>query len=210
MTFYLKAVDIISSQLFLVLTSTGESSNPWERGALQAGAPHQPKHCGCSIIPRCWYVMIRYRPWPYLIWSYLILSSFSWSYVWMSQSFYIDRIYHILLNLLILISHNCPSIPPSNRSSPYHPFPFIGADVSITFRNWILHVNNKFSSLVPPGNLIPYEYAIALLENAVDNGVELRIRRSVTSIDTDTVREWIHTWMIYMYMCMYMYLNIYV
>jgi glycerol-3-phosphate dehydrogenase len=26
------------------------------------------------------------------------------------------------------------------------------------------------------GNLIPYEYAIALAENAVDNGVELRIR----------------------------------
>lgn len=33
------------------------------------------------------------------------------------------------------------------------------------------------------GNLIPYEYAIALLENAVDNGVELRIRREVISID---------------------------
>jgi glycerol-3-phosphate dehydrogenase len=33
------------------------------------------------------------------------------------------------------------------------------------------------------GNLIPYEYAIAMAENAVDNGVELRIRRMVTSID---------------------------
>jgi len=34
------------------------------------------------------------------------------------------------------------------------------------------------------GNLIPYEYAIALAENAVDNGVELRIRRAVISIET--------------------------
>lgn len=32
------------------------------------------------------------------------------------------------------------------------------------------------------GNLIPYEYAIALAENAVDNGVELRVRREVTAI----------------------------
>lgn len=29
------------------------------------------------------------------------------------------------------------------------------------------------------GNLIPYEFAIALAENAVDNGVELRIRYCV-------------------------------
>ncbi len=54
------------------------------------------------------------------------------------------------------------------------------------------------------GNVIPYEYAIALIENAVDNGVELRIRREVTDIkrrdaDSDatggstfevTVRHW--------------------
>jgi L-2-hydroxyglutarate oxidase LhgO len=33
------------------------------------------------------------------------------------------------------------------------------------------------------GNLIPYEYAIALAENAVDNGVEVRIRRAVVSIE---------------------------
>lgn len=33
------------------------------------------------------------------------------------------------------------------------------------------------------GNLIPYEYAIALAENAVDNGVELRVRREVRAID---------------------------
>lgn len=33
------------------------------------------------------------------------------------------------------------------------------------------------------GNLIPYEYAIALAENAVDNGVELRIRREVVGIE---------------------------
>lgn len=32
------------------------------------------------------------------------------------------------------------------------------------------------------GNVIPYEFAIALAENAVDNGVELRIRRQVTAI----------------------------
>jgi L-2-hydroxyglutarate oxidase LhgO len=33
------------------------------------------------------------------------------------------------------------------------------------------------------GNVIPYEYAVALAENAVDNGVELRIRREVVAID---------------------------
>lgn len=33
------------------------------------------------------------------------------------------------------------------------------------------------------GNVIPYEYAIALAENAVDNGVELRIRREVQEIE---------------------------
>ena len=46
------------------------------------------------------------------------------------------------------------------------------------------------------GNVIPYEYAIALAENAVDNGVELRIRREVTDIKKDgevfevDVRRW--------------------
>ncbi len=35
------------------------------------------------------------------------------------------------------------------------------------------------------GNLIPYEYTIALIENAVDNGVELRIRRQVENIIQD-------------------------
>jgi len=35
------------------------------------------------------------------------------------------------------------------------------------------------------GNVIPYEFAIALAENAVDNGVELRIRTAVTGIETD-------------------------
>lgn len=47
------------------------------------------------------------------------------------------------------------------------------------------HVNpNAVAALYSPdaGNVIPYEYAIALAENAVDNGVELRIRREVTSI----------------------------
>ncbi len=33
------------------------------------------------------------------------------------------------------------------------------------------------------GTITPYEYTIALAENAVDNGVELRIRRKVTSIE---------------------------
>ncbi len=35
------------------------------------------------------------------------------------------------------------------------------------------------------GTITPYEYAIALCENAVDNGVELRIRRVVSSIEQD-------------------------
>eukprot|EP00934_Nitzschia_sp_Nitz4_P005178 Nitzschia sp. Nitz4//scaffold138_size62050//15640//17850//NITZ4_006384-RA/size62050-augustus-gene-0.28-mRNA-1//-1//CDS//3329535755//5168//frame0 len=45
--------------------------------------------------------------------------------------------------------------------------------------------DNVVAALYSPdaGNVIPYEYAIALAENAVDNGVELRIRREVTSID---------------------------
>ena len=33
------------------------------------------------------------------------------------------------------------------------------------------------------GTLIPYEYAIALAENAADNGVEVRIRREVAAIE---------------------------
>jgi len=46
------------------------------------------------------------------------------------------------------------------------------------------------------GSLIPYEYAIALAENAVDNGVEIRIRREVESISVSDlgfdikVRHW--------------------
>lgn len=47
------------------------------------------------------------------------------------------------------------------------------------------HINpTAVAALYSPdaGNLIPYEYAIALAENAVDNGVELRIRREVTDI----------------------------
>jgi len=35
------------------------------------------------------------------------------------------------------------------------------------------------------GTITPYEYAIALAESAVDNGVEIRTRREVTSIDRD-------------------------
>lgn len=48
------------------------------------------------------------------------------------------------------------------------------------------HLNKKaIAALYSPdaGNVIPYEFAIALAENAVDNGVELRIRRHVTEIE---------------------------
>lgn len=41
------------------------------------------------------------------------------------------------------------------------------------------------------GNVIPYEFTIALAENAVDNGVELRIRRKVTALSYDeTTQNW--------------------
>ena len=61
------------------------------------------------------------------------------------------------------------------------------------------HCNpNCIAALLSPdaGNLIPYEYTIALAENAVDNGVELRIRREVKAIEdtagmfTVTARYW--------------------
>lgn len=50
---------------------------------------------------------------------------------------------------------------------------------------------NVQAALLAPdaGNLIPYEYTIAMAENAVDNGVELRIRRivkAITSVKNDT------------------------
>ena len=43
---------------------------------------------------------------------------------------------------------------------------------------------NAIAALYSPdaGNVIPYEFTIAMAENAVDNGVELRIRREVTAI----------------------------
>jgi glycine/D-amino acid oxidase-like deaminating enzyme len=43
---------------------------------------------------------------------------------------------------------------------------------------------NVIAALYSPdaGNVIPYEFTIALAENSVDNGVELRIRREVTAI----------------------------
>eukprot|EP00759_Apiculatamorpha_spiralis_P024140 PhF_6_TR27829/c0_g1_i1/m.40600/K00111/glpA, glpD; glycerol-3-phosphate dehydrogenase len=46
------------------------------------------------------------------------------------------------------------------------------------------------------GTITPYEYAIALCENAVDNGVELRLRREVVGIEKQrdgfviTAKEW--------------------
>jgi glycine/D-amino acid oxidase-like deaminating enzyme len=44
---------------------------------------------------------------------------------------------------------------------------------------------NAIAALYSPdaGNVIPYEFCIALAENAVDNGVELRIRAVVSKID---------------------------
>ena len=39
------------------------------------------------------------------------------------------------------------------------------------------------------GTITPYEYAIALAENAVDNGVEIRIRREVVDIQIDEAGE---------------------
>jgi FAD dependent oxidoreductase len=50
------------------------------------------------------------------------------------------------------------------------------------------HISNEaIAALYAPdaGNVIPYEFAIALAENAVDNGVELRIRTKVVAIDQD-------------------------
>lgn len=61
------------------------------------------------------------------------------------------------------------------------------------------HVNPEaIAALYSPdaGNVIPYEFAIALAENAVDNGVELRIRSMVAKITHDgssfdvTVQRW--------------------
>ena len=50
-----------------------------------------------------------------------------------------------------------------------------------------------FYFIVDAGNLIPYEYAIALAENAVDNGVELRIRREVVKIETQPDGDFVLT-----------------
>ena len=50
------------------------------------------------------------------------------------------------------------------------------------------HVSEKaIAALLAPdaGTITPYEYTIALAENAVDNGVELRTRREVTRIERD-------------------------
>lgn len=50
---------------------------------------------------------------------------------------------------------------------------------------------NAIAALLSPdaGNLIPYEYTIAMMENAVDNGVETRIRRQVTAIEPSTIED---------------------
>jgi hypothetical protein len=54
------------------------------------------------------------------------------------------------------------------------------------------HINpNAIAALYSPdaGNVIPYEFAIALAENAVDNGVELRIRRQVSEISQEAGKD---------------------
>lgn len=43
------------------------------------------------------------------------------------------------------------------------------------------------------GTITPYEFTIAVAENAVDNGVELRIRRVVTGIEEDDSGDFIVT-----------------
>jgi hypothetical protein len=55
-----------------------------------------------------------------------------------------------------------------------------------TLRSMEPHIHpDAIAALYAPdaGNVIPYEFAIALAESAVDNGVELRIRRCVTAIE---------------------------
>ena len=54
------------------------------------------------------------------------------------------------------------------------------------------HINSEaIGALLAPdaGTLTPYEYTIALAENAADNGVEFRIRREVTAIRSDQVGD---------------------
>lgn len=54
------------------------------------------------------------------------------------------------------------------------------------------HINpDAIAALFSPdaGNVIPYEFAIALAENAVDNGVELLLRRHVDVIQYDEVKD---------------------
>ena len=50
---------------------------------------------------------------------------------------------------------------------------------------------NAVAALHSPsaGNVIPYEFAIALCENAADNGVEFRLRREVKAIGKTTPNE---------------------
>jgi L-2-hydroxyglutarate oxidase LhgO/bacterioferritin-associated ferredoxin len=50
---------------------------------------------------------------------------------------------------------------------------------------------NAVAALYSPdaGNVIPYEYTIALLENAIDNGIELHLRSIVTKIEQKTSKE---------------------
>jgi len=57
-----------------------------------------------------------------------------------------------------------------------------GAEAKKLEPNLNPHVTAALRAL-DAGNVIPYEYCIALAENAVDNGVELRLRREVTAIE---------------------------
>lgn len=65
-------------------------------------------------------------------------------------------------------------------------------NLRIVFRDELLQMEPNLNpaciaGLFAPdaGSVIPFEYAIALAENAVDNGVELRLRREVQRISKD-------------------------
>ena len=48
----------------------------------------------------------------------------------------------------------------------------------------VISVRDQLPGVRPIGTVTPYEFAIALAENAVDNGVEVRLNREVKAIET--------------------------
>ena len=67
--------------------------------------------------------------------------------------------------------------------------------VCVSFFMWF----PSFNFLIISGTVAPYEYAIALAENAADNGVDIRLRHVVTAIEKPdsstspyvlTVQQW--------------------